>query len=43
MKVNIKQAEKLAKHYKINLEVINFCEWHYGFILTYKSMICRLK
>jgi hypothetical protein len=30
MKVNIKQAEKLAKYYKINLEVINFDEWHYG-------------
>ena len=30
MKVNIKQAEKLAKHYKINLSVINFDEWHYG-------------
>lgn len=30
MKINIKQAEKLAKHYKINLDLINFSEWHYG-------------
>ena len=30
MKINIKQAEKLAKHFKINLDVINFSEWHYG-------------
>lgn len=30
MKINIKQAEKLAKHYKINLDLINFDEWHYG-------------
>jgi hypothetical protein len=30
MKINIKQAEKLAKHYQINLDVINFDEWHYG-------------
>jgi hypothetical protein len=30
MKINIKQAEKLAKHYKINLDIINFDEWHYG-------------
>lgn len=30
MKINIKQAEKLAELNKINLEVINFSEWHYG-------------
>ena len=30
MKINIKQAQKLAKQYQINLEQINFDEWHYG-------------
>jgi len=30
MKINIKQSEKLAKYYKINLDIINFDEWHYG-------------
>ena len=30
MKINIKQAQKLAINYKINLDVINFSEWHYG-------------
>jgi hypothetical protein len=30
MKINIRQAQKLAKQYQINLEQINFDEWHYG-------------
>ena len=30
MKVNKKQAEKLAKKFNINLDVINFDEWHFG-------------
>jgi len=30
MKINIKQAKKLAKQYKINLDVIDFAEWQYG-------------
>ena len=30
MKINIKQAQKLAKQYQINLDLINFDEWHYG-------------
>ncbi len=30
MKVNKKQAEKLAKKFKINLDVIDFDEWQFG-------------
>lgn len=30
MKINIKQAKNLAKQYKINLDIIDFTEWHYG-------------
>ena len=30
MKITRKQAEKLADHFKINLDVIDFLEWHHG-------------
>jgi len=30
MKITKSQAKELAKKYKINLDVININEWHYG-------------
>lgn len=30
MRITIKEAEYLAYKFKINLDVVNFEEWHYG-------------
>ena len=30
MKVSKKDAKNLAKDFNINLDIINFDEWHYG-------------
>lgn len=30
MKVSVKQAEKLAKHFHINLDAVDFDQWHLG-------------
>jgi len=30
MKITKSQAQKLAKHFKIDLDIVDFDEWHYG-------------